>query len=454
MKYLVLARYGAMHQIGTFSTQIKNLAFGEKCILRTDRGTEWGEAISEIERAEGEPIVKPEGTILRRVTPKDYDQRRHIEDAEQPKEYSFCADKIQERTLPMRLVSVEHIFGGEKIIFYFLADGRVDFRQLVKDLATEYKTRIELRQIGVRDEARLLAEYEHCGRELCCRTFIKDLEPVTMRMAKLQKTTLDPTKISGRCGRLMCCLRFEDEAYADLKARLPKKGTRVRISEGIGDVVSSEILAQTVTVEMTDHKFIPVKLSDILETLPGGKPKDDAADTPPATPDQKSDDSSGQGSRRSARNRRRRDQDQEPGDRPRQPQQPQRPPQPSPQDDRRPQRGRPDVRPQGQPQPTRPTRPEQPRREDLSLHPPEPKPAELNPPQPAEPPPAPAPLPRTELSPRSDAVTPPDEAKPTTQPGTPPPPAPEPADTGDTARSRPEWETPDEWWEGPDDTED
>ena len=184
-----------MHQIGTFSTQIKNLSFSEKCILRSERGTEWGEVISEIERGEGDAPVKFDGTILRRVTPKDYEHRRDIEENNQPKEYAFCTDKIAERELPMRLVSVEHIFGGEKIIFYFLSEGRVDFRELVRDLATEYKTRIELRQIGVRDEARLLAEYEHCGRELCCRTFIKDLEPVTMRRAKLQKTTLDPTKI-------------------------------------------------------------------------------------------------------------------------------------------------------------------------------------------------------------------------------------------------------------------
>ncbi|MFH1732031.1 MAG: regulatory iron-sulfur-containing complex subunit RicT [Planctomycetota bacterium] len=274
MKYIALARYGSMRTIGTFSTTIKNLRFGDKCILRSSRGTEWGEITSEPRRSdETASPVRPEGTILRRCAPKDFEHQNRLEEEEQPKELNFCAATIHERTLPMRLVSVEHLFGGEKIIFYFLADGRVDFRQLVKDLAAEYRTRIEMRQIGVRDEARLLAEYEHCGRELCCRTFMKDLQPVTMRMAKLQKTTLDPSKISGRCGRLMCCLRFEDETYAELKRALPKRGTRVRLEAGVGEVISSEILAQTITVELADHMRTTVELSEIQEILPRESPK-------------------------------------------------------------------------------------------------------------------------------------------------------------------------------------
>ena len=272
MKYTVLTRYGAMRSIGGFATDIKNLRLGDRCIVRSERGTEWGEVIGDTHRVEGTP-AKIDGSILRRATPKDYERRQQLEEVEQPKESSFCAERIKERELQMRLVSAEHIMGGEKIIFYFLAEGRVDFRELVKDLATEYKTRIELRQIGVRDEARLLAEYEHCGRELCCRTFMKDLEPVTMRMAKLQKTTLDPAKISGRCGRLMCCLRFEDETYACLKKTLPKKGTRVRIQEGAGEVVSSEILAQSVTVELPGRRTVKVAVPDILEVLPDEEPK-------------------------------------------------------------------------------------------------------------------------------------------------------------------------------------
>jgi cell fate regulator YaaT (PSP1 superfamily) len=272
MKYSILARYGAMRSVARFATDMKNLRTGNKCILRTSRGTELGEAVAAPER-NSEVDVRPEGAVLRRATPADLGRAREIEDVEQEKEFAFCNERIRARDLPMRLASAEHIFGGEKIIFYFLADGRVDFRQLVKDLAAEYRTRIELRQIGVRDEARLLAEYEHCGRELCCRTFIKDLEPVTMRMAKLQKTTLDPTKISGRCGRLKCCLRFEDETYSDLKRQLPKKGRRVRVAEGIGEVVASEILAQTVTVELNGRRTLKVAVDDIQEVLPEEKPK-------------------------------------------------------------------------------------------------------------------------------------------------------------------------------------
>jgi len=287
MKHKVLTRYGAMRQIGVFSTHIKNLGFGEKCIVRSDRGAEWGEVVSGVKDEAPAPPLRIGGSILRRVTAEDHERRREIEEVVQPKEFAFCAAKIRERRLPMRLVSAEHIFGGEKIIFYFIADGRVDFRELVKDLATEYKTRIEMRQIGVRDEARLLAEYEHCGRELCCRTFMKDLEPVTMRMAKLQKTTLDPTKISGRCGRLMCCLRFEDETYSELKKTLPKKGTRVRTAEGDGEVLSAEILSQTVTVELPERRPITVHIDEIQEVLPKQDAPPDKGKTEQAQPERK-----------------------------------------------------------------------------------------------------------------------------------------------------------------------
>ncbi|MFW6158674.1 MAG: PSP1 domain-containing protein [Planctomycetota bacterium] len=271
MKYTTLVRYGAMRGIGKFTTDIKNLRPGTRCIVRSQRGTELGEVVSELEPIEGNP-GKIDGTILRRPVRQHYERLQQIREEVQPKESEFCANRIKERKLPMRLVGVEHILGGEKIIFYFLADGRVDFRQLVKDLAAEYRTRIELRQIGVRDEARLLAEYGHCGRPLCCRSFIKDLEPVTMRMAKLQKTTLDPAKISGRCGRLMCCLRFEDDLYNHLKRELPKKGTRVKTPEGTGEVVGTEVLEQNVAVELPGRRTVKVGL-DNIDILPDEKPK-------------------------------------------------------------------------------------------------------------------------------------------------------------------------------------
>ncbi len=267
----VIARYGAMRHIGVFRTDLP-LRRSESCILRTPRGVELGETVGkayEPGEAEENSAV---GQVLRRATERDLQRVQEIEEQIAPQEYNFCARKIAEHELPMKLVSVEHLFGGDKIIFYFLAEGRVDFRALVKDLAGQYRTRIEMRQIGVRDEARLLAEVEHCGRELCCRTFMKDLAPVTMRMAKAQKTTLDPAKISGRCGRLMCCLRFEDQVYAELRDNLPKRGTRVHTPRGDGTVISTATLKQTVLVELADNHDEAFPVADI-EILPDERPR-------------------------------------------------------------------------------------------------------------------------------------------------------------------------------------
>ena len=184
-----------------------------------------------------------------------------------PVEFKFCQKKIKEHKLLMKLASVEHLFGTKKIIFYFLASGRVDFRDLVKDLAKEYQARIEMKQIGVRDEARLLADYQHCGQELCCRTFLKNLEPITMKMAKNQKATLDPSKISGRCGRLLCCLRYEDKVYEDLKHVLPKKGSIVKTAKGVGEVINYDVLQQQVTIEMENKNKIHVSVKDIIDKV-------------------------------------------------------------------------------------------------------------------------------------------------------------------------------------------
>jgi len=164
----------------------------------------------------------------------------------------------------MKLISVEHLLGGERIIFNFSAENRVDFRELVRRLAREYRTRIEMRQVGARDEARLLADYERCGQRCCCQQFIKDLKPVSMRMAKVQKATLDPSKISGRCGRLMCCLRFEDETYEDLRNRLPKKNTWVKTDQIYGRVLETQILSQLVRVELPDHTNTVIANEEIV----------------------------------------------------------------------------------------------------------------------------------------------------------------------------------------------
>ncbi|GJQ59486.1 MAG: signal peptidase [Candidatus Scalindua sp. AMX11] len=260
----IIIRYGILKNIGTFTTKISPLRKGDEVIIRTSRGVEFGEVVSREQEKSSETGSVSLGEVLSKVTEEDKKKQQEIEEEIVPSEYRFCKKKIKEHKLPMKLAKVEHLFGSKKIIFYFLAKGRIDFRELVKDLAREYKTRIELKQIGVRDEARLLAEYQQCGRELCCRTFLKDLDPVTMRMAKNQKMTLDPSKISGRCGRLMCCLRYEDKTYVDLKKQLPKRGTSIKTSKGEGIVVDFDVLQQKVTMETADKKLTVVSQSEIL----------------------------------------------------------------------------------------------------------------------------------------------------------------------------------------------
>ena len=188
----------------------------------------------------------------------------------------------------MKLVHVEHLLGGEKMVFYFMAEGRVDFRELVKRLAKEYQTRIELRQIGARDEARLVSDYESCGQECCCRRFLKILEPINMRMAKMQKATLDPSKISGHCGRLKCCLRYEDETYKELKKNLPRKNAMVETEKGRGVVVDTQILTQLVVVQFDrgEREAYPVDEIKVVEAVnskrdndPKGKEKNQQANT-------------------------------------------------------------------------------------------------------------------------------------------------------------------------------
>ena len=260
MSDIAMVRYGAVHKTEKFGHSLPDLRAGQQCVVRTERGLEIGDVLStHVLLAEGE---QRQGQILRQATSEDLTENAHILES-LPAKFRFCTEQIRRLNLPMKLVDVEHLFGGDKIIFYFVSEGRVDFRQLVKDLATEYQTRIELRQIGVRDEARLLGDYERCGRPICCRTFIQELEPVSMRMAKSQKATLDPTKISGRCGRLMCCLRFEDQTYEDLKRKLPRKGTRIESKLGDGTVIGGDVLTQTVMVENAQGRRFRVPVEEI-----------------------------------------------------------------------------------------------------------------------------------------------------------------------------------------------
>ncbi len=271
MRYKVTVRYGILRNVENAFTQDADLRKGDKIVIRSARGVEFGVAISTPLELNAETDISGMGEVLHKVTEDEEKKQEEIENKTIPSEYSFCQEKIKEHKLPMKLASVEHLLGSKKIIFYFLAKGRVDFRELVKDLAKKYKSRIEMKQIGVRDEAKLLAEYQHCGRELCCRTFLKNLEPVTMKIAKNQKATLDPSKISGRCGRLMCCLRYEDDAYEEMKHDLPKKGTLIATTKGVGEVVDFDILQQKITMESKDKKLIVINKKEVIEQVRGAR---------------------------------------------------------------------------------------------------------------------------------------------------------------------------------------
>jgi cell fate regulator YaaT (PSP1 superfamily) len=242
---------------------------GDRVVARTERGLEVGEVVTEATLRAIEYLSEPSGgVILRRLSPEDQQQWERLADTERA-EFDTCCRYIEQRRLQMSLVDVEHLFGGERIIFYFLAEKRVDFRELVKDLAREFHTRIEMRQIGVRDEAKLLADYGDCGKPVCCNTHMTVMPPVSMRMAKLQKSTLDPTKISGRCGRLKCCLRFEQDVYEEFHKQLPPVGSRIVTRNGQGRVLAQEVLARKILVEFEDGRRIPVAADDVLTKIAG-----------------------------------------------------------------------------------------------------------------------------------------------------------------------------------------
>lgn len=276
-------RYGAMRWVGEFSVRQGSVfTCGGKVVIQTDRGTEIGEQVSltcngcskSVNREQikryinncGPEFYRPRsGRILRGATPDDISDHEHL-NAHNIQDIDRCQLLAAQMNLDMKVVTVEHLLGGERIVFYFRSDDRIDFRELVKLLAHEYHTRIEMRQVGARDEARLVADYEICGRECCCKNFLKKLRPVTMRMAKLQKSTLDPTKVSGRCGRLRCCLRYEHDGYEELAAKLPHTNSFVDTEFGIAQVIDKQILTQLVLVRASDGRLITVPNEEIKAT--------------------------------------------------------------------------------------------------------------------------------------------------------------------------------------------
>jgi cell fate regulator YaaT (PSP1 superfamily) len=267
MAFSWIARHGAMRFLGTFDADSDSYRRSQEVIVRTERGLEIGQLLCQATPRAVELIAEPtQGRIVRLLTEQDRAERERLRTIEE-RELETCTRLAQQRSLQMELVDVEHLFGGERIIFYFLAEKRVDFRELVKDLAREYQTRIEMRQIGVRDEAKLLADYGDCGKPVCCNTHMVTMPPVSMRMAKLQKSTLDPSKISGRCGRLKCCLRFEQDVYEEFQALLPPVGSRVLTRKGQGRVLAQEVLARRLLIEFEDGLRLPVPATEILTRL-------------------------------------------------------------------------------------------------------------------------------------------------------------------------------------------
>ena len=270
-KYVV--RTGVMRSLGVFgSNRDDTYPRDTEVVVRTDRGLETGVVLCEATPEATSQIKDPgSGQLLRKMSDDDRNERSRLLDQAR-KEYEICGRLIAEHKLDMQLVDVEHVFGGERVVVYYLAENRVDFRELVRQLAGEFQTRVEMRQIGVRDEAKVLADYGDCGKPVCCNTHLSEMPPVSMKMAKIQKATLDPTKISGRCGRLKCCLRYEYDTYQALQQELPPLGADVVTSRGRARVLAQEILAGQLLVETEDHRRVLIEASEVVTVLKrGGK---------------------------------------------------------------------------------------------------------------------------------------------------------------------------------------
>lgn len=258
MYEVIQVRLREAGKITYFSTGGMKFKVGDYVIMESDRGLDYGQVLSETEAILDSDLEEPLKKVVRKANP--WDMHQIEKNKKKVKEVmDTCAKKIQERKLPMKLIDAEFSFDRSKIMFYFTAEGRVDFRDLVKDLANVFKTRIELKQIGVRDEAKMLGGLGPCGRALCCATYLKDFDPVTIKMAKEQNLPLNPTKISGLCGRLMCCLGYEYKTYKELMKGLPHEGEVLKTAKGQGKVVGVNAIKRSVTVELEDGSLLEVK---------------------------------------------------------------------------------------------------------------------------------------------------------------------------------------------------
>ncbi len=284
-KYIV--RYGIMRSIGVMASR-NDIVYRRsmEVIVRTDRGIEVGQVLCEATEDALSHLDQPAtGHVIREVSNDDVVSIDGI-DGDRRKKLAICQKHIEALKLDMKLIDVEQLFGGERLVVFYLSEDRVDFRELVKLLATEFQTRIEMRQIGVRDEAKLLADYGDCGKPVCCNSHLIQMPPVSMKMAKLQKATLDPTKISGRCGRLKCCLRYEFDTYEAIQKQLPRVGAYIVTRDGKGKVLNQQIISEQLLVEMEDHRRVVIDASDVLtvvkktSSVSEGKPKQDTKKVP------------------------------------------------------------------------------------------------------------------------------------------------------------------------------
>jgi cell fate regulator YaaT (PSP1 superfamily) len=246
---IIGVRFKNVGKVYYFSPNGAHYKITDKVIVETSRGIECGEVVMENRQVEDNSIIQPLKQVIRMANEDDLKKVR--DNAAKEKEaFRICLKKIEDHKLDMKLVDVEYTFDGSKILFYFTADGRIDFRELVKDLASIFRIRIELRQIGVRDEAKMLGGLGICGKPFCCNTFLGEFQPVSIKMAKEQGLSLNPTKISGTCGRLMCCLKYEQAAYEDLMTITPIAGSTVQTPDGVGFVVESNMLTGNLRIRL------------------------------------------------------------------------------------------------------------------------------------------------------------------------------------------------------------
>ncbi len=276
MAEIIGVRFKNMGKVYYFDPAGNTLEKGGHVVVETARGVECGEVVIPNKQVSDETLVRPLKPVLRAANPEDLKRARDNAEREQ-KAMALCQERIAAHKLDMKLVDVEYTFDNSKILFYFTADGRVDFRELVKDLASVFRTRIELRQIGVRDEAKMLGGLGICGRPFCCSQFLGDFQPVSIKMAKEQGLSLNPTKISGSCGRLMCCLKYEQEAYESLLRITPKQGATVNTPDGRGQVVDANLLTGVIKVRLEkapDSPLTVYKREDVKVIRDGrGKPQ-------------------------------------------------------------------------------------------------------------------------------------------------------------------------------------